>query len=89
MSLTLCPLTIPSLAMYILPERWTTMTPVTIHDLLHPDSPAVVRALTVKCGMCGVPVGEFCHAVGVGKKMAGLVHLARATQHYKEAKGEK
>lgn len=65
------------------------MTAVTIHDLKHPDSPVVVEALTRNCGLCGVPKGEFCHAVGVGKKMVGLVHMARATAHYKEARGEK
>ena len=55
---------------------------ITISDLQHPDSPAVVRALTIRCGLCGVPVGHFCHAVGKGKKMVGLVHFARATKHY-------
>lgn len=58
--------------------------PVTIRDLKHPDQPAVVHALTVKCGMCGVPPGEFCHAIGQGKRMAGLVHFSRATQHYEK-----
>lgn len=65
------------------------MTAVTIHDLKHPDSPAVVEALTRKCGLCGVAKGEFCHAVGVGKKMVGLVHFARATAGYAEARNEK
>lgn len=63
--------------------------PVTVKDLLHPDSPAVVRALKVKCGICKEPPGRFCHAVNPGKKMATLVHFARSTHHYPEAKGEK
>lgn len=62
---------------------------ITIHDLQHPDHPAVVRALTRECGMCHVPPREFCHAVGKGKRMVGLVHMARATAHYKEARSEK
>lgn len=61
---------------------------VSIGDLLEPDSPAVLRALKVECGICGVPPREFCHAIGKGKKMASLVHICRATQHYPEAKGE-
>ena len=65
------------------------MSAVSIEDLQDPDNPAVVQALTVECGMCHVPPHEFCHAVGVGKKMAALVHFCRATQHYKEARGEK
>lgn len=63
--------------------------PITIHDLQHPDSPAVVRALEIPCTICKVIPGYFCHAIGEGKKMAALVHMARATKHYKEAKGEK
>lgn len=62
---------------------------VRIEDLQDPDSPAVVQALLVECGMCHVPPREFCHAIGKGKKMASLVHMARATAHYPEAKGEK
>ena len=66
-----------------------TVEAVTIQDIQHPDQPAVVRALTIECGMCHVPPREFCHAIGKGKKMAGLVHFARATAHYPEARGEK
>ena len=62
---------------------------ITIHDLQHPDQPAVVKALEIECGMCHAPPKAFCHAVGQGKKMVGLVHMARATAHYVEAKGEK
>ena len=65
------------------------MKAVSIHDLQHPDQPAVIEALKVECGMCHVPPKEFCHAVGQGKKMASLVHVARATQHYPEARNEK
>lgn len=53
---------------------------VSIKDLLTPDSPAVVKALEVTCGICRVPPREFCHAIGIGKKMAGLVHFERATR---------
>lgn len=53
---------------------------VSIHDLKHPDSPAVVKALTVQCGICKVSAGEFCHAIGRGKRMAALVHYERATR---------
>ena len=53
---------------------------VSINDLLHPDSPAVVKALSVECGMCHEPAGRFCHAVGKGKRMVGLVHFERATR---------
>lgn len=51
---------------------------LTVHDLQHPDSPQVHAALSVKCGMCHVKPGEFCHAVGVGKRMCTLVHFDRA-----------
>lgn len=61
---------------------------VSIHALQHPDTPEVQKALEIPCGLCGVPVGHFCHAVGIGKKMATLVHFERATRH-QESKGKK
>lgn len=62
---------------------------VTIHDLQHPDSPAVVAALKRACGLCAAPVGEFCRTIHPKGRLTTLVHLARATAHYREAKGEK
>lgn len=62
---------------------------ITVHDLKTPDSPDVVRALKRPCGMCHVPVGEFCRPARLGGRLTTLVHMARATAHYKEAKGEK
>jgi hypothetical protein len=62
---------------------------ITVHDLKTPDQPAVVRALKVACGMCHVPAGEFCRPARLGGKLVTLVHIARATAHYKEAKGER
>lgn len=56
---------------------------LTIHDLQHPDSPQVVAALSVTCGQCHVPKGEFCHAIGVGKRMCSLVHFDRAAKALK------
>lgn len=62
------------------------MKGVPIASLQHPDSPEVRKALEIPCSICHVPPREFCHAIGVGKKMASLVHVARATQHF-ERKG--
>lgn len=53
---------------------------LTVSDLLHPDSPQVAAALTVKCGICHVKPQEFCHAMKPGKKMACLVHFDRAAK---------
>ena len=56
---------------------------LTIADLLHPASPQVEAALTVECGQCHVSPGEFCHAIGIGKRMASLVHFDRAAKALK------
>lgn len=63
------------------------MKGVPISSLQHPDSPEVIKALEIRCSICHVPPKEFCHAIGVGKRMASLVHVARATE-FMERKGK-
>lgn len=63
------------------------MTPVTIHDLLSLDSPAVQKALEIPCGLCGAARGEVCRPFDKRFPLATLVHFSRATTHW-ERKGK-
>jgi len=59
------------------------MCPI-VTDWSDPTDPVVIRCLTVKCGLCQAPVGEWCRALDGGALRGRLVHFFRLDKLVKD-----